>query len=70
MHASTTRYCTRRSLAICNIVIHVARLGTRSADMRWHKDKRVEVDDVLRHPTNVEGWKHFDCEFPDFASDP
>ena len=41
-----------------------------SADMRWHRDKRVETDDVLRHPADVEGWKHIDCEFPDFASNP
>ncbi|KAA0051711.1 uncharacterized protein E5676_scaffold827G00140 [Cucumis melo var. makuwa] len=38
--------------------------------MRWHRDKRVETDDVLRHPADVEGWKHFDSEYPDFASDP
>ncbi|KAA0063910.1 uncharacterized protein E5676_scaffold1827G00430 [Cucumis melo var. makuwa] len=37
---------------------------------RWHRDKRVETDDVLRHPADVEGWKHFDSEIPDFASDP
>ncbi|TYJ97044.1 uncharacterized protein E5676_scaffold506G001100 [Cucumis melo var. makuwa] len=43
---------------------------TRSADMRWHRDKRVETDDVLRHPADAEGWKHFDSEFPNFASDP
>ncbi|KAA0051834.1 uncharacterized protein E5676_scaffold609G00610 [Cucumis melo var. makuwa] len=40
------------------------------ADMRWHRDKRVETDDVLRHPTDTEGWKHFDSKYPDFASDP
>ncbi|TYJ98352.1 uncharacterized protein E5676_scaffold232G00840 [Cucumis melo var. makuwa] len=38
--------------------------------MRWHRDKRAEIDDVLRHSTNAEGWKHFDCEFSDFSSDP
>ncbi|KAA0067621.1 CACTA en-spm transposon protein [Cucumis melo var. makuwa] len=38
-----------------------------SADMRWHRDKRVEIDDVLRHPADVEGWKHFNSEYPDFA---
>ncbi|KAA0066196.1 uncharacterized protein E6C27_scaffold21G002130 [Cucumis melo var. makuwa] len=41
---------------------------------RWEKfcirDKRVETNDALRHPANAEGWKHFDSEFPDFASDP
>ena len=25
---------------------------------------------MLRHPSNAEGWKHFDSEFPKFASDP
>ncbi|TYK04847.1 uncharacterized protein E5676_scaffold143G00290 [Cucumis melo var. makuwa] len=34
------------------------------------RDKRVETDDVLRHPADAEGWKHFDSEFSDFASDP
>ncbi|KAA0059885.1 hypothetical protein E5676_scaffold184G00950 [Cucumis melo var. makuwa] len=40
-----------------------------STDMRWHRDKRVETDDVLRHPADVEGWKHFDYEFLDFVPD-
>ncbi|KAL4038033.1 hypothetical protein IC575_001636 [Cucumis melo] len=40
-----------------------------SADMRWHKDKRIEIDDVLRHPVDAKGWKHFDCEFFYFAPD-
>ncbi|KAA0050361.1 uncharacterized protein E6C27_scaffold88G00930 [Cucumis melo var. makuwa] len=47
-----------------------ARYKEGSADMRWHRDKRVETDDVLRHPADAEGWKHFDSKFPDFASDP
>ena len=41
-----------------------------SADMWWHKYKRVETEDALRHPTDVEGWKHFDSEFHDFAIEP
>ncbi|KAA0059631.1 CACTA en-spm transposon protein [Cucumis melo var. makuwa] len=40
-------------------------IGERSPDMRWHSDKHFETDDVLRHPVNAEGWKHFDSEFPD-----
>ncbi|KAA0040682.1 uncharacterized protein E5676_scaffold534G00180 [Cucumis melo var. makuwa] len=47
-----------------------ARYKEGSAGMRWHRDKRVETDDVLRHPANAEGWIHFDFEYPDFASDP
>ncbi|KAA0047781.1 hypothetical protein E6C27_scaffold133G00170 [Cucumis melo var. makuwa] len=34
-----------------------------STNMTWHRDKHVETDDE-------KGWKHFDSEFPDFASDP
>ncbi|KAA0036686.1 CACTA en-spm transposon protein [Cucumis melo var. makuwa] len=34
------------------------------------RDKRVETDDVLRHPADAEGLKHFDYEFSDFAYDP
>ncbi|TYK01284.1 uncharacterized protein E5676_scaffold49G00750 [Cucumis melo var. makuwa] len=41
-----------------------------SADMRWHREKHVETDDVLRHPAEAERWKHFDSEYPIFASDP
>ena len=29
-------------------------------DMRWHKEKRINVDGVLKHPVDVEGWKDFD----------
>ncbi|KAA0058372.1 uncharacterized protein E5676_scaffold1359G00160 [Cucumis melo var. makuwa] len=38
--------------------------------MRWHKNNRVEMEDMLRHPVDIEGWKHFDSEFPKFALDP
>ena len=38
--------------------------------MRWHRDNSVETDNFLRHPTDVEGCKHFNCQFPDFAFDP
>ncbi|TYK04082.1 CACTA en-spm transposon protein [Cucumis melo var. makuwa] len=34
------------------------------------KDKCVETDDVLRHSADANGGKHFDCEFPNFSSDP
>ena len=38
--------------------------------MRWHQDKRVETDDVLRYPVDAKRWKHFNSKFPKFASDP
>ncbi|XP_058207294.1 uncharacterized protein LOC131320577 [Rhododendron vialii] len=38
-------------------------------DMRWHKDKRVD-DDELRHPADGQEWKDFDEHFPDFAAEP
>ncbi|GJY66186.1 leucine-rich repeat protein [Tanacetum coccineum] len=41
-----------------------------SNDMRWHKDVRVNDDNVATHPADSEAWKHFDREFPLFANDP
>ena len=35
--------------------------------MRWHKDKRVKIEDVLRYPADLEEWKHFNFEFSDFS---
>ena len=29
----------------------------------------MRTKDLLRRPTDVEGWKHFNSEFPDFALD-
>ncbi|KAA0047438.1 uncharacterized protein E6C27_scaffold498G00310 [Cucumis melo var. makuwa] len=34
------------------------------------RDKLVGTDDVLRHSADAEGWKHFDSEYLDFASNP
>ena len=28
--------------------------------MRWHKEKRLHEDGVLRHPVDSEVWKDFD----------
>ena len=38
--------------------------------MRWHKEKRVEQEGVLRHPFDSESWKHFDMQYSQFAQDP
>ena len=29
----------------------------------------MKAKDVLRHPSDVEGLRYFDCKFPDFSSD-
>ncbi|KAA0026244.1 uncharacterized protein E5676_scaffold343G00360 [Cucumis melo var. makuwa] len=65
MRVSTIVYCIERSLSIYNIVQLVG-----ASEMRWHKDRRVEMEDVLRHLANVEGWKHFDSDYLEFALDP
>ena len=41
-----------------------------SDNMRWHKEKRVDTEGVLRHRADAEAWKHFDKEFTWFAKDP
>ena len=41
-----------------------------ASDMRWHKEKRVHDDNIVRHPADTEAWKHLDKIDPPFASDP
>ena len=40
-----------------------------SIDMRWHKEKRLHEDGVLRHPADSEVWKDFDNQYPWFTHD-
>ena len=35
--------------------------------MRWHKEKRLHEDGVLRHPADSKVWKDFDNQYPWFA---
>ncbi|KAH7858626.1 hypothetical protein Vadar_025992 [Vaccinium darrowii] len=44
-------------------------LEKTALDMTWHKDKRVD-DDELRHLADGQEWKDFDERFPDFAAYP
>ncbi|KAI3443853.1 hypothetical protein Pfo_000518 [Paulownia fortunei] len=39
-------------------------------DMRWHAEKRVETNRVLRHPADAKAWKEFDKSHKIFADDP
>ncbi|KAK9148246.1 hypothetical protein Scep_007003 [Stephania cephalantha] len=39
-------------------------------DMRWHKEKRVDNEGVMRHPADSVVWKQFDSLYPWFAKDP
>jgi hypothetical protein len=41
-----------------------------STQTRWHKEKRVVDDEVLRHPADGKAWKHFDENFGWFSDDP
>ena len=40
-----------------------------SENTRWHKDKRVAEDNIMRHPADGEAWKFFDKEFDWFPKD-
>ena len=39
-------------------------------DMRWHYDKRLMIDGVLRHPIDREAWKEFNIKYAEFVSEP
>ena len=41
-----------------------------TVDMRWYKEKRIDIDGVLRHPADAEGWKDFDQKHRWFAQEP
>ena len=41
-----------------------------ACDMRWHKEKRVNNDNIIRHPADSEAWKHLDKVDAPFAIDP
>ncbi|KAH0647784.1 hypothetical protein KY285_033032 [Solanum tuberosum] len=41
-----------------------------SVDMRWHKEKHLDEENVLRHPADSEEWKEFDKNHPWFAQEP
>jgi hypothetical protein len=42
----------------------------RSQYARWHKEKRVPVENEMRHPADGKAWKDFDETFKSFANDP
>ena len=39
-------------------------------DIRWHYNKQLVVDGVLRHPADGKACKDFDKKYPKFASEP
>ena len=41
-----------------------------SQDIRWHKDRKADLEGVLRHPADDEAWRHFDEQFLSFPGDP
>ena len=40
-----------------------------ASKMRWHKDKQVDIEDVLQHPVDATRWKYFDRKFSQFSSE-
>ncbi|CAN6586409.1 unnamed protein product [Malus baccata var. baccata] len=49
---------------VCNEPRHM------SEDMRWHKEKRINDGNTMRHPVDSSAWKEFDQMYPNFARDP
>ena len=39
-----------------------------AANMRWH-DEHTQEEGVMRHPSDVEAWKHFNRCHPNFAAE-
>lgn len=46
-------------------------MSTKTAkEMRWHKEERINDENVMQHPADSPTWKAFDKEFKSFANDP
>ena len=41
-----------------------------SVDMRWHNEKHLDEENVLRHPTDLEAWEEFDKTHHWFSKEP
>uniref|UniRef100_M1BNA0 TNP2, partial n=1 Tax=Solanum tuberosum TaxID=4113 RepID=M1BNA0_SOLTU len=41
-----------------------------SVNMRWHKEKHLDEENVLKHPADSEAWKEFDKNHPWFSQEP
>lgn len=41
-----------------------------ASDLRYHSDKRVGEENVLRHPSDGEAWKDLDKRYPWLAQEP
>ena len=39
-------------------------------EMKWHQEKCIGEEDILRYPADGEAWKDFDKSYPWFAQDP
>ncbi|KAL6596879.1 hypothetical protein ACP70R_047013 [Stipagrostis hirtigluma subsp. patula] len=68
----TTRI-PRKVLHYMPLIPRLQRLFTNkeiASDLRYHKEKRVVEENVLRHPADGEAWKHVDRIYPWLADDP
>ena len=41
-----------------------------ASDMRWHSEKRIDDENMLRHPADSKAWKEFDKHHEWFAREP
>ena len=74
------KFCNGKGKKIPQKVLHHFPLKSRlqrlsmsrhtTSDMRWHKEKRISEEGVLRHPVDSKAWKDMDTQFPWFSQEP
>ncbi|KAL3353956.1 hypothetical protein AABB24_018565 [Solanum stoloniferum] len=42
----------------------------KSVDMRWHQEKHLDEENVLKHPADSKAWKEFDKNHPWISQEP
>ncbi|KAL6650301.1 hypothetical protein ACP70R_009226 [Stipagrostis hirtigluma subsp. patula] len=68
-----TRRIPRKVLRYFPLIPRLQRLFMNkeiASDLRYHSEKRVVEENVLRHPADGEAWKHLDRLYPWLAQDP
>jgi hypothetical protein len=70
--ADTAKRLPKKVLRYFPLIPRLKRMFANKAtseETRWHKDKRVPVENEMSHPADGEAWKDFDELFPTFADD-
>lgn len=72
-HKGKIKRVPRKVLRYFPLILRLQRLFMNkeiASDLRYHSDKRIVEENVLRHPSDGEAWKDLDKRYPWLAQEP